>query len=423
MTRASARAATGVGAARAVALLLMASAALVALASLANSAAAGDAPPPPRAGIVPLELAQVAKASGPELRIPDPPMALAGKRVRFVGKIDELKSTPDGQQVVGFSDGSAHLLLRFAGLLEDPARLGGDKEWEVIARLDRPVTLADGGSAIAVPPDALVKTPAPPSEVRPGDVLVGTAGAESFVDPKLPPWESSQPLYRVKVLTPGVRTEYTEPGASALATVTDENGKSFVETRAVSRAADGRQRAVRCQYRLVDGRLRNLAYGTVDLAASGERTQDDWVDFEDDEFHDKWSARKRHFPPNTYAGECLSLAISGFPFGEARVVRFYVWGDKSLVPMYAYLDGEETIDVRGRAERAQRVKIGFDVREAAKTIDLPEVWRRFAEAGGETWFAGESTYWVAADPPHDVLRFRGLVGAAGSGEIEVERTR
>jgi len=387
-------------------------------------ALASDEPPRPKAGIVPLELAQVAGASGEDLRIASPAMSLAGKRVRFVGKVAEVSATADGQQVVVVTDGDARVVLRMPGVLEDPSRLDRAKEWEVIARLDRPVGLADGRQAIAVAPDALVKTPAPPSEVREGDVIVRVAAAASFVDPRLEGWETEDPLYRTRVIAAGRRPEFLHPGMSALAYVTGDDGKRFIESRAVNRADDGRQLAVRCQFRIDGGTLRNIAYGEVELSPTGERTSETWVDFEDQQYHDKWSARLRSFPLNTVAASCLSVAISGFPFAEARVVRFYLWGDnKMAVPLYAYVDGEETIDVRGRPERARRVKLGLDVRESAKSIDVPEVWRHFAEAGGEVWFSGEVTYWVAAASPHVVLRYRGLLGTAGGPEVEIDRTR
>src|SRR5581483_11857545 len=116
-------------------------------------ALASDEPPRPKAGIVPLELAQVAGASGEDLRIASPAMSLAGKRVRFVGKVAEVSATADGQQVVVVTDGDARVVLRMPGVLEDPSRLDRAKEWEDIARLDRPVGLADGRQAIAVAPD------------------------------------------------------------------------------------------------------------------------------------------------------------------------------------------------------------------------------------------------------------------------------
>ncbi len=380
--------------------------------------------PEPKAGIVPLELAWVAKAHGEDLRLDDPDMTLAGKRVRFVAHVDEVGRDSAGADFVALRDGDERLLLRLPGPLEDPSRIAGAESWEVIARLDRPVTLADGRAAIAVAPDVLVKTPAPPSEVRPGDVIIRAAGMDSFVDPKLEDFESTEPLYRLRVVKPGrdTRAYYTLPGMSGLAYLKDDSGHRFLDAQTVDRAEDGRERATRCKFRLLDGRLRNLAYGTVDLSPSGERTREEWIDFEDDEFHDKWSARKRRFPANTYADACLGLAMSGFPFGQAKLVRFFLWSETRMaIPMYAYLDGEETIDVRGRSERAFRVKVGLDVRESAKAIDVPEVWRHHAEAGGEVWFAGETTYWIAAEAPHVLLRYRGLLGGAGAPEVEIVR--
>ena len=390
----------------------------------APQAAKAEAPPRPHAGAVPLDLAQVASASGPELRPSSPDVALAGKRVRFVGRLVALEPAGDGRWLAVFGDGgSARVLLRLPGPLDRPERIAKDRDWEVIARLDARVTLPDGRAAISVAPDVLVKTPGPPSVVRPDDVLVELAGATFFDDPKLVPWESEKPLYRMRVLRPGRPGDPVVPGATALAYVDDDHGGRFLEYRGSSRGGDGSETAVRCQFRIVDGTLRSIAVGTLRTPPGGEATKD-WVDFEDDRFHDRWSARERSFPPNVIASSCLLPAISGFPVGKARVVRFSTWGDNKMpVPLYAYLDGEETLDVRGRPERALRVKTGLDVRESGRSIDVPEPWRDAAEAGSEVWFAGESTWWIAAEAPHEVLRFRGLVGAPGSAEVEADRVR
>ena len=116
--------------------------------------------------------------------------------------------------------------------------------------------------------------------------------------------------------------------------------------------------------------------------------------------------------------------MSGFPLGNARMVRIYVYGGRGIpLPVYAYVDGEETLDVRGRSERATRIRVGLDVRQTSKSIDVPEVWRQHAEAAGEVWFSGESTYWIATAPPHDVLKFEGPLGPPGAPEAIVERVR
>ena len=279
-------------------------------------------------------------------------------------------------------------------------------------------------AAIAVAPDALVKTPGPPSFVRPDDVVVTVAGETLFLDPALPPHESESPLFRTRVLHAGRPGDFTQPGASALAYVTDEKGARFLEYRSSARAEDGHGIDVRCQFRVVDGHLRSLALGTWRTAPGGGEPDKDWVDFEDDRFHDRWSARERPFPANVYASSCLLPAISGFPLGTAQVVRFWIWGGSQMpTPLYAYRDGEETIDVRGRPERAVRIRTGLDVREASRAIDVPEKWRDAAEAGSEVWYAGESTWWIAAEAPHEVLRYRGLLGAPGSAEVETDRSR
>ncbi len=410
------------------ALVLLAALAIpAALVLLAPAPARGEKPPEPRAGIVPLEMKWVAAARGDELRLDDPAgpeIALAGKRVRFTARVAEVGRTATGEDFVALRSGDDRLVLRLPGPLEDPARLSGDATWEVIARLDRPVALGEGRAAIAVAPDLLIKTPGLPSAVAPGDVIVRVAGTDSFVDPRLPDEEAQAPLYRVEITRPGALADFVEPGRSGTGNVSDASGQRFLDHRSVSRAKDGRERAVRCQFRIVDGKLRNMAWGEVDLSAGGERTRERWVDFEENEFTDKWSARQRRFPPNTYATPCLSVAMAGFPLGEARVVRFFLFGDSGMpTPLYAYLDGEETIAVRGRSERAHRVKLGLDVRETARAIEVPEVWRHHAEMASEVWFAGESTYWIAAEAPHVVLRYRGPLGGPGAPEAVVERTR
>jgi hypothetical protein len=177
-------------------------------------------------------------------------------------------------------------------------------------------------------------------------------------------------------------------------------------------------------FRVEGDKLENIAFGSVDIAPSGERSNEVWVDFEKDEFHDKWSARQRRFEANTYGGACLAFAILGTPTEGSSVVRFFVAGDDANpqpTPLYAYTDGEETIDVRGRSERARRVRVGLDVRRAGANIDVPEAWRHYAEAGSEVWFAGESTYWIALEGEPVLLRFRGPLGPPGAPEALIER--
>lgn len=387
--------------------------------------ARADAPPPPRAGIVPLELGQVARASGPELRIDDPDISLANKRVRFLAEVAEIGRTAAGEDFIVLTGDGSRLVFRLPGPLDGGTQLVPGKEWEVIARLDRPVQLGDGRAAIAVMPDALVKTPGLPSEQKPTDVVVRVAGADFLRDPGLVPYESDEPLYRVTVLDPGkgVERDFLTPGRSALAEAKDSAGRTMYNAIRIDRADDGRERTTSCIFRNEAGRLRNVAYAEVEMDAAGNRVDETSIDLESDQFNDTWSARKRDFEPNTYAATCLGTAIAGFPIEDA-VVRFYVYGGTGLpIPVYAYVDGEETVSVRGRPERAKRIRIGLDVRQAARNVDVPEVWRDRAEAAGEVWFAGETTYWIAAEPPHLMLRFEGPLGPPGSPEARIERIR
>jgi hypothetical protein len=393
--------------------------------ALAASGVSASEPPRPKAGIVPLELEQVARAAGPELRLDDPEIALAGKRVRFLAHGVQPGRTPSGEDFLILTEGGLRLVFRVPAPLERSERLVAGREWEVIARLDRPVTLSDGQAAIAVMPDLLVKTPGLPSEEKPTDVIARVAGEDFLGDPKLEAYESSEPLYRVRITDPGkgLAREFTEPGASAVAVAKDEQGRTMYNAIRTDRAADGREKTTSCIFRNEGGKLRNVAFGEVVVDPAGNRSDEVYVNLEQEQFNDTWSARKRSFEPNTYVATCLGTAIAGFP-GSARVVRFYVWGGSGIpTPVYAYADGEETLDVRGRLERARRIRVGLDVRQTAKSVDVPEVWRQHAESAGEVWFAGEATYWVAAEPPHPMLRFSGLLGPPGAPEVVIERAR
>jgi hypothetical protein len=400
-------------------------AALVASALLAAGALAAE-PPRPKAGTVPLDLAQVARATGPDLKLDSPDMTLANKRVRFVAQVAGTGRTPSGEEFLVLTDGSARLVFRLPGALEGPERLVAGQDWEVIARLEHPVTLSDGRPAIAVAPDLLVKTPRPPSEEKPGDVVVGVAGESMMVDPPLVAYESDEPLYRLRITDPGkgLETPFTEPGRSALAVAKDDQGRTMYNAIRTDRAADGRERTTSCIFRDDGGKLRNVAYGEVVVDPSGKRSDELKIDFEGDQFNDTWSARKRSFATNTYAATCLGTAISGFPLGTAKVVRFYVYGGRGLpTPVYAYADGEEALKVRGRSERATRIRVGLDVRRLSRSVDVPEVWRPEVESAGEVWFAGEATYWIASAPPHELLRFAGPLGPPGAPEAVIARVR
>ncbi len=381
--------------------------------------------PGQRAGIVPLELEQVAEATGPELAAAD--TTLAGKRVRFTANVAETGRTPAGEAILVLADGGTRVVFRMPDVLDRAERLTPDTEWEVIARLDRPVRLADGRAAIAVMPDILVKTPGLPAEEKPTDVIAQVVGATMLVDPPLVPFESEEPLYRMRITDPGkgLKREFTEPRASALASAKDDQGRTMYNAIRTDRAADGRERTTSCIFRSENGELRMVEFGEVEIdPATGQRGGEVSINVESEQFNDTWSARKRSFERNTYAGTCIGTAISGFPLGRAKVVRFYVYGGSGIpVPVYAYEDGEETLDVRGRPERAARIRMGLDVRQTSKSIDVPEVWRQHAEAGSEVWFSGESTYWIASAPPHEVLKFTGPLGPPGSPEAVVERVR
>jgi hypothetical protein len=399
------------------------SGALVLALLLAASAARAEELPRPKAGAIPLELGQIAEATGPNLRLADAPLDVVGNRVRFTGRIADLGKTSAGESFIVFEEEGDRLVFRLPGPLESPERLDRSETWEVIVRIDRRVALADGRDALAVGPDILVKTPAPPGEIHPGDVIVTVAGDEMFEDPGLEPWVAEEPQYRLRVTKPG-SGEFNKPAETAMAVSKDERGRTTMDYRVNTSAEDGRKRSARCLYRVEGGRLRNVGYGAVELSPAGEQLRHEWVDFERDRYQDTWSARKKPFPANTYGGECLGFAIGGFPFDRATVVRFYTWGGRgNPVPLYAYVDGEETVDVRGRAEPAKIVRMGLDVRQAARDIDLPEMWRRGAEAAGESWHQGDSRYWISPKKPQVVLRFVGPFGPPGSIEGELTRVR
>lgn len=391
--------------------------------ALVAAAAAAAELPQPKAGAIPLELGQIAAATGPKLRLQDAPLDLAGNRVRFTAKIADLGKTAAGESFIALSEGGDQLLFRLPGPLEKPDRLDRSGTWEVIVRIDRRVILADGRAALAVGPDVLVKTPAPPGEIHPGDVIVTVAGEEMFDDPGAEPWIAEEPLYRIRITKPGSGDFHT-PGETAMAENQDERGRTNIDYRVNTTAADGRKRSARCLYRVEGGRLRNAAFGAVELSPQGKQLAHEWVDFERDRYSDTFSGRKKPFPTNIYAAECLGFAMGGFPFERTAVMRFYVWGGRgNPVPLYAFVDGEEGVNTRGREENAKVVRMGLDVRQAARDIDLPEIWRRGAEAGGESWHQGDSRYWISTRKPQVVLRFTGPFGSPGSAEGELERVR
>lgn len=397
---------------------------IIALAALGlTSLPAKAEAPDPIAGTVPLTIEDVAEAEGPNLHIDDYEMDLVGKRVRFVAEVDDVGETSAGEHFVAMEGDGERVVLALPGPLVDPDRLDDDEEWAVIARYIRPTTLANGEKAIFVGPDIMVKTPGPPGVVRPEDVIVTVAGEEFFGTPTSKPWESQEPRFSITTLEEGrFQQDFMTPGASGFAAV-KQKGKQLYEYRQLTKAKDGRELAQRCIYRLDGGRLLNTSFGEVELDPSGKRLKQRWVNFEADKFRDVWSASRKSFAPNTYQASCISLGMSGFPI-EAGVMRFFIWGERGMpVPVYAYVDGEETLSTRGRAEKALRIEVGLDVRRAAREVDVPEQWKREAEASIETWHAGDSTFWIAKSPPHDVLRFEGPLGPPGAPEVRIDRIR
>ncbi len=398
----------------------------LALVAAASSPALSAKPPPPKAGAVPIELEHLAEASGPGLRAGGsdaPELDLAGRRVRFVASVEELSQEPGESATLALSHDGSRVVLRLPGPLEFPERLDPSKEWEVIVRIDRPETLKGGIKAFAVGPDILVKTPGPPGELRRDDVVLEVLGSDFFDAPALDDFESAKPLYGLKVLVPGkVNEKFMKPGPVALARSRDSQGREVFDSRSMTGATDGSQRAVRCVYRIEGGHLRNIGYGSVDLAPDGSRQKEVWVDFEKDTFRDTWSARRKPFPQNTYASGCIATAISGFPFGHSNVVRFWVFGGSGMpAPLYAFVDGVGGLDMPGGQRETSHVRVGLDVRRVARQIDLPEEWRRGAEAAAETWYAGDAEYWLAASRPRHILRFEGPLGPSGSPKVRIDR--
>lgn len=385
--------------------------------------AANAKAPEPVAGTVPLSIEDVVEAEGPNLHIEDYELDLVGKRVRFVAEVDDVDVTSAGEHFIAMEGEGERVVLALPGPLLEPDRLDEEEEWAVIARYLRPTTLAGGEKAIFVGPDILVKTPGPPGVVRPEDVIVTVAGEEFFRTPTAESWESQEPRYSMKTLKEGrLEQDFMIPGASGFAAVT-QNGKQLYEYRQLTKAKDGRELAQRCIYRLEGGRLRNTAFGEVELDPSGKRLKQRWVNFEADKFRDVWSASRKSFAANTYQAACLTAAMTGFP-SEAGVMRFFLWGERGMpVPVYAYIDGEETLATRGRPEETLRIEVGLDVRRAAREVDVPEPWKREAEASIETWHAGDSTFWIAKKAPHDVLRFEGPLGPPGAPEVRIDRIR
>lgn len=396
---------------------------LPALAALLVPVHAWAEAPKPIAGTVPLTIEDVAEAEGPKLRIDDYEMDLVGKRVRFVAEVDDVGATSAGEHFIVMEGDGERVVVALPGPLEDADRLDDEDEWAVIARYLRPTTLSNGDEAIFVGPDIMVKTPGPPGVVRPDDVIVTVKGGELFGAPTAKPWETEEPRVSIKVLEEGRnKQDFMTPGSSGFAAV-KHKGKQMYEYRQLTKAKDGRELAQRCIYELQMGKMVNTSFGEVELDPKGKRLKQRWVDFASDKFRDTWSATRKSFPPNTYQASCLSMAMTGFPI-DTRVMRFFIWGDRGMpVPVYAYIDGEETLQTRGRPEKALRIRVGLDVRRAAREVDVPEQWKREAEAAVETWHAGDSTFWIAAAAPHDVLRFEGPLGPPGAPEVRIDQIR
>ena len=182
------------------------------LAALAGPAARAAERPRQIAGAIAIDIGQLARAEGPRLALGGSGLELAGNRVRFTARVREIGRSSAGESFLVVGDEKVELTLRLPGPLDAPERLDREKVWEVIARPDRRDRLADGSDAIVVGPDILVKTPAPPGEVHPGDVIVtGTpTGAGARLDP--PKW-----------LKPGDVVDVTADGMGRLRnTVADE---------------------------------------------------------------------------------------------------------------------------------------------------------------------------------------------------------
>jgi hypothetical protein len=385
--------------------------------------------PTPHGGVLPLSGQQAAGLRGAELDLPRENAAdlpLAGRRVRLVGQVSEVAGTSGVGKVLQVVSEGSQVLLRLPGRLEDPSRLAAGQDWEVLARLGEPVRLEDGRQAISVAPDIVVKTPGPPASERPTDVVVRLRAAEFFVDPAIAAFDAREPLYRLTEVGEKARfrVDFNQPGPSGLATAVDAQGRRFLDYRSVTRSSDGRQYATRCVFRIEGGHLRNVGFGRVEIAPDGVRSQEHWADLEQGASRDSVSGKTTPFPANTYGTPCLGFAVAGFPGETESVVRFHLSsGSGDISAAYAVLDGTESVTTRGRSEAAWRIKLGIDIRRSAALVDIPDSFRDYAEATGEAWYGGESTYWLAERKPHEVLRYRGLLGPPGTPDVLIERIR
>ena len=385
--------------------------------------------PVPHGGVVPLSGSQASSLKGADLDLPREDavdLPLAGRRVRLVGRVAEVGGPADGVDVLQVVSEGSRVLLRLPGRLERPAQLVAGQDWEVLARLGEPVTLEDGRQAISVGPDIVVKTPGPPASERPSDVVLRLQAADFFVDPGIAAFDAREPLYRMTEVGEKARfrIDFTQPGPSALATAVDTQGRHFLDYRSIVRSPDGRQLATRCVFRIEGDRLRNVGFGRVEIAPDGSRSHEHWTDLEQASSRDSVSGKLSPLPANTYGTSCIGFAVAGFPGETQTLVRFFLSnGSGDLSAVYAVLDGKESIEVRGGTETAWRVKLGSDVRRSAALVDIPDSFRDYAEATGEGWYAGESTYWLAARTPHEILRYRGLLGPPGTPDVLIERIR
>jgi hypothetical protein len=343
---------------------------------------------------------------------------LTGKRVHLVGKVSFPGAGPAGEPLMEIDGAGGKLLLRLPGPLDRPDALAPESEWELLARLDPPVTLGDGRRAFPVAPDVVVKTPGGPAFEKPSDTVVRVAAAEDFGSPNLPSWERTSPIETIKVRPdPATRMklEFVTPGASGLQYAEGAEGKRFFDYRFVRSADDGRKKTWRCVFREDDGRLRNIGFGFAIAGPDDQPLQDRWIPIEGGQIVDPLLATRKDRPQNTYADVCLGIALAGFPFREASLVRFFLASEYNpSVAVYAANEGEEILEIAGRSERTYRIRVGFDVRRSAAEVDVPQNIRRYVEGAAESWYDGDVYFWLRAEEPHWALRYAGRLGPPGA---------
>jgi len=292
-------------------------------------------------------------------------------------------------------------------------------ELRLIGRVEETTTTADGRALLRISPiQLLTRTPThlESSPIGPGERAI------FFGDPRLPS-SRAEPMVRFMFLRPELpRPLWYLPGTVTIEHTGSADAPRYTFRSEVRREDGGATRESSCGFVAENGNLRSVSYDETVFDAAGKLGEQQHLDFATGKFFDKASGREFPWPQNIYAGPCLGFALSGFPFADRRAVDFYLWNEfDAATPMWAVVDGTESVSVPAGVFDCYRVRMNANQRQILRDLALPtEQAADIARSIIADARQPDSLLWMTTAWPHIVVKTEGLVGSPGTSPAVME---